>query len=604
MSSADKRLERIIEESLEGVSVRPEGRAPDGSLLVLVDAGQGPTTLRAQWVGAGWPRDVREILERIDAHQGWPRDLVLIARQFSPGARALLKDAGASWADQTGAAQIIAPGLLVSKEGTAEAVPRRSLAWSQSTIELAELLLSQGWPLGFGTTELANQTDWSIPRVSQVLQTFDEQGWTGKYGPGRGRGAKRELVDPDGMLKSWAEAVGGQEVRRREASRTVRDPVAFLEDELADSLTEHVRWVLGGWAAAQEVAPFVTTVPTLQIHVHEDDFRAPLEEAMRGSGLREVNEGGRVQFLAAPPSLLSRVWSRGRFPLASTPRIYADLGRLGPRGDEAAEHLKEEAIDPLHRRGPATEGPSEGLIVWERETKGLLRDRMRTSAVPDIEERYRHGTYSATYRLRGIEAAPSLPEFKAMLEEEVGRETGWPAWLMPKQSRSYEDTIEAWFEDTVFKDSSHSDFWRADPRGRLCLIRGYDEDDGKADLTPGSAVDVTLPVWRVGECLLHAGRLATRLGATRVEFMVRWEGLEGRVLTSYADPARTLVDEYRCHQDELITNLETTPARIDPELPTLVERLVAPLFAAFDCFEPPEDLYEDELRKMRLRADR
>lgn len=53
MSSADKRLERIIEESLEGVSVRPEGRAPDGSLLVLVDAGQGPTTLRAQWVGAG-----------------------------------------------------------------------------------------------------------------------------------------------------------------------------------------------------------------------------------------------------------------------------------------------------------------------------------------------------------------------------------------------------------------------------------------------------------------------------------------------------------------------------------------------------------------------
>lgn len=601
---ADNRLGRVLDEILDGAEVRTEPGTLDGSVLALVDGGQGTSILRARWVGTGWPADTREILEQLAPEGEWPRDLVLIARRFSSGARDLLTDAGANWADETGAARIVAPGLLVLRDGSARDVTRRRPGWSASAIDLAELLLSQAWPEGFGTTELANRSGWSPPQVSQVLQGFDEQEWTSKYGPGRGRGAKRELVDPDGLLESWSEAVGGQEVRRRQASRTVGDPLAFLAEELAGSLDEHVRWALGGWAAAQEVAPFVTAVPTLQIHVHEDDFRAPLEEAMRRSGLREVQEGGRVQFLSAAPELIARSWSRGSFPLASTPRIYVDLRALGPRGAEAAGHLKEEAIDPLHRRGQVVEGPSQGLVVWERETKARLRDRMRTSPVDGIEDRYRHGTYSASYRLRGIESRPTLPQFKAILQEVVGHETGWPAWRVPEGSRSYEETIETWFEDTVFNDPAHSDFWRADPRGRMCLVRGYDEDGARAPVPAGATVDLTLPVWRVGECLLHAGRLGARLGAMRVEFMMRWEGLEGRVLTSYANQMRSLVGEYRCHQDLVVTDLETTPAAIEPELPGLVERLVAPLYAAFDFFEAPPGLFDEELGRMRARVPR
>ena len=277
----------------------------------------------------------------------------------------------------------MAPGLFVSRDGSTQEVRRRGLSWSASSDELAELLLSQAWPEGFGTNELANRSGWSAPQVSQVLKGFDEQGWTSKYGPGRGRGAKRELVDPDGLLGAWSEVVVGQNVPRREASRTFSDPLRFLAEELAGSLEDHVRWALGGWAAADQVAPFMTTVPTLQIHVHEDDFRGPLEAAMRGSGLREVDGGGRVQFLATPPAILARSWSRRvGMPLVSPPRIYVDLMGLGPRGAEAAGHLKEEAIDPLHRRGQETGGPSEGLVVWERETRARLAERMGPAPSP------------------------------------------------------------------------------------------------------------------------------------------------------------------------------------------------------------------------------
>lgn len=597
MDLANNRLRNLLQAVLTGATVRLEGATPEGRSLVIVDAGHGPTAFRTEWVGAGWPQDVREAMERIDGDDSWPRDLLLLAGRFSPGAIELLTARDANWADETGAARIVAPGLLVIRDGSAQPPPRRGLGWSPSAAEIAELLLSQAWFEGFGTTELANRSGWSAPQVSQVLQSFDDEGWTSKYGPGRGRGAKRELVDPDGMLASWSEAMSNQSAPSREASKTFADPMGFLGDELADSLDDNVRWVLGGWGAAQEVAPFLTAVPTLQIHVHEEDFRGPLEEAMRGCGLREVNEGGRVQFFAAAPSLLARSWSRDRFPLAGTPRIYVDLKRLGPRGMEAAEHLKEEAIDPLHRRGQATRGPSEGLIVWERETKARLRHRISGSRIEAIGDRYRLGTYSATYRLRGGELAPGLPEFRGMLEEAVGRETGWPPWLVPEGSRSYEDTIEAWFEDTVFNDPPHSDFWRADPRGRLCLVRGYDEDAPSWVRPPGSTLDLTLPIWRVGECLLHARRLATRLGASRIEFMMRWEGLDGRTLIDHFEPARLAGRELYADDDAVTTEVEASPGAIEADLADLVRSLVGPLYGAFS-FEAPMDLYVDELARM------
>ena len=578
--------------------MRSQGEAAAGGTLFAVDAGRGPVSLRAQWVGAGWPEDVRAALEG-QGEGPWPAELVLLAREFSPGAIEVLAARSANWADESGAARISAPGLLVIRDGSRRPPPRRVLGWSASAVDIAELLLSQGWPEGFGTAELANKSGWSAPQVSQVLRLFDDEGWTSKYGPGRGRGAKRELVDSDGLLRSWSEAMADRPTPVREASRTVADPIAFLADELAPSLADNVRWALGGWAAADEVAPFLTSVPTLQIHVHEDDFRGSLTTAMYDSGLREVEEGGRVQFRSAPASAIARSWSpSGRFPLASTPRIYVDLQRLGPRGSEAAEHLKEEAIDPLHRQRAEAGGPSQGLEIWELETKARLEQRLATSPVPGIRDRYRHGTYSAGYLLRGVEAVSSLPDFKRILEESVGRETGWPPWLVTAGSRSYEDTIEAWFEDTVFNDPAHSDFWRADPRGRLCLIRGYDEDSRGWPFPPGSTLDLTLPIWRVGECVLHAHRLASRLGASRIEFMMRWEGLEGRELVDHLNLGHLSGEDLRCRQGVVVNSIEAMPASLDSNLEELVSFLIAPLYAAFG-FRLPEGLVAEQLAKVR-----
>ena len=121
-------------------------------------------------------------------------------------------------------------------------------------------------------------------------------------------------------------------------------------------------------------------------------------------------------------------------------------------------------------------------------------------------------------------------------------------------------------------------------------------------LEPGTVLDLTLPVWRTGECLLHADRLAHRLGASAIQLMMRWTGLRGRVLgnpAGPAHPARRIRQRYEAQRDEVITYLHVEPDHVGEDLPRLTRRLVEPLLESFDLFEPPEGFYEDELERMR-----
>lgn len=65
-------------------------------------------------------------------------------------------------------------------------------------------------------------------------------------------------------------------------------------------------------------------------------------------GLAEVEEGGRVTFWATYARTLKLVKRQHGIPVVSTPRLYADLSKLGARGQDAADHAREQLIDPLH----------------------------------------------------------------------------------------------------------------------------------------------------------------------------------------------------------------------------------------------------------------
>ena len=62
------------------------------------------------------------------------------------------------------------------------------------------------------------------------------------------------------------------------------------------------------------------------------------------NSLREVKEGARIEFNALSEFSLSLARESHGVPVVSPPRLYADLQALGGRGEEAAEHVRQELI--------------------------------------------------------------------------------------------------------------------------------------------------------------------------------------------------------------------------------------------------------------------
>jgi hypothetical protein len=137
----------------------------------------------------------------------------------------------------------------------------------------------------------------------------------------------------------------------------------------------------------------------------------------------------------------------------------------------------------------------------------------------------------------------------------------------------------------------------------MFLVRGYQEDSTDSH-KPGTVFDVTLPVWRVGEVLLHASRLGTTLysgdaGEAEVHVRIGWRGLAGRELVAWAEPLILLEEGRRCRQEEVRSELVAPVSAVPDQLPELVARLTLPLYEAFDFFRPSMQMYQEQLARMR-----
>jgi hypothetical protein len=212
------------------------------------------------------------------------------------------------------------------------------------------------------------------------------------------------------------------------------------------------------------------------------------------------------------------------------------------------------------------------------------------------------GSWSCAYQVSPVEEPPSLRRLLDIVREVEGHETGWPVWLIlgnrPEMRPRIEgDVIECWLHETGLED-----FWRADPRGRMFLSRRLQEDvESSPGVRPAKYFELALPVWRTGECLLHASRLAPRLGADRVDLTMTWDGLAGRELSAFGSPHRWLNPGRICHEERVRTTISTEADAISDTLPDLVRALVAPLYERFDFFEAPAELYTTETERMRRR---
>ena len=228
---------------------------------------------------------------------------------------------------------------------------------------------------------------------------------------------------------------------------------------------------------------------------------------------------------------------------------------------------------------------------------------------PESPERFPNGYYEVSVHPTHSKPASSL----GILQERLSHArriklTGWTPFLeMSREEwRPYpiDDHVEAWIgrriDENTPRTPSYSDYWRASRKGQLYTIRGYAEDslETRLSVQPRTVVDVTLPIWRVGEVLYFAARFLNEFEDVRAILInCRFTGLFGRTITGLT-PGRS-VSSRPCRSDHVESPASVTPQQLRENMVEIVRQLLTPLYEAFDFFTLSQTLVEEELSRLR-----
>jgi hypothetical protein len=250
---------------------------------------------------------------------------------------------------------------------------------------------------------------------------------------------------------------------------------------------------------------------------------------------------------------------------------------------------------------------ADALIEFSQ--KALQRWNQRIDPLDkDDPARFPHGRYELSFEILNPRKRPTLPELRHHMQEASKiKHTGWGPFVSLQRAtyapQIIDDAIEAWLgspegERIMGRDPAHCDFWRASADGRLILIRGFDEDGEQSRVSPGTAFDVTLPVWRVGEAVLYVNRLAESFGDNlSIVARCQYSGLQGRKLVSITG-RRWLFDDRRCADNFALVERRFAAAEVRESFATAMQQMLAPLYARFDFFELSDSLVAEELHEM------
>jgi len=227
---------------------------------------------------------------------------------------------------------------------------------------------------------------------------------------------------------------------------------------------------------------------------------------------------------------------------------------------------------------------------------------------PGDVARLPHGHYELAFQIRDVPSASNLADLRRRMEsaDEI-RHTGWTPFVtlgrQPLQPNAVSGTIEAWLgvpEGERTRVPQHCDFWRAHPEGLLFLKRGYDED-GTDRLEPGRYFSLIYPIWRIGETMLYASRLARLFGENpSILVRCRYTGLRGRELATLSS-RRTLTPGRLCNDDQATLETLAKATEIDDNLAEVLHPFLAPLYERFALFELPNFVVAEEIEIMRSR---
>jgi hypothetical protein len=258
---------------------------------------------------------------------------------------------------------------------------------------------------------------------------------------------------------------------------------------------------------------------------------------------------------------VNAIYIRKPGPRSETPQSAQEWEMLlaqcfANRRDEMFDQIRDLVTGTVRQGTPGPTVPR--LDNWIAASQA--RWNVLTAPLPEgAGPRCAHGSYWFAYEIDGAIRAVEPSKFPEILRASVVRHSGWPPFWYPTRAGiepyAIDGLVECWLggdprTPITERDPAHSDFWRISPEGLAFLLRGYQEDGleaarpGRPVVAPGTVFDVTVPVWRVGETMLHAASLTRNLveGPAMISFVASYRGLAGRTLTSLSGLRWVLVD--------------------------------------------------------------
>jgi hypothetical protein len=225
----------------------------------------------------------------------------------------------------------------------------------------------------------------------------------------------------------------------------------------------------------------------------------------------------------------------------------------------------------------------------------------------DSPGRFPYGHVRFDYFLEGDLRIIDLKDFRKILLEstDLPRSVWSPFPVTEETSNLNLIEIQGVLEHWVFSQKkigdpifpAYCDFWRADPRGRMFLIRDYEEDS--VETFPASSIfDTMLPIWRMGATLLHAERLSSLLKKNpnteiMIHFRAVYSGLNGRVLCSWSDPlSNVFLEERAAKSDEAVLESIISANGLSSRLVEYLYPLASSLYERFGVTELSKNLVQ------------
>ncbi len=320
--------------------VEEEYRSQMVFLVTLAPGGRRSyeRVLVAEVNASGQPRFARQasaLLQRQDAERG--AVLLFVAPYISDAAAAICREAGVNYLDFAGNCRFSFDGVFIERQGYPNphkrAVSRVGLYAPRAERVLRVLLDApeRAWQV----RGLASESGVSVGTVVDVRRLLLDREWLT---------AEREgvrLTQPAALLGEWARQYDD---RRNQAHDFYSlQSVAETESAVAEACRDAgVAYGLTGFSGAARYAPFVR-YPKAAVYV-ADDIGAIAEAAK----LKKVQSGANVTLLTPYDEgvfLGSAIVGADR--LVSPLQVYLDLQSARARGEEAAEHLYQQKIEPL-----------------------------------------------------------------------------------------------------------------------------------------------------------------------------------------------------------------------------------------------------------------